>query len=78
MGEAREQLLMLPSDMLDDLSVALAGIQADPWNFQRQPDEADDDHHAHRAVSFGDGGVLTYLIIDREAMIYVTSITWVG
>jgi hypothetical protein len=79
LSEAAEaQSLGLSYEATIIVSDVIAEACLDPWNFQRQADELDDDHHAHRAVPIGDVGMLTYLIIDREAMIYVTSITWLG
>jgi hypothetical protein len=75
---AQAQLLRLPYEAIDDLVEALALICADPWDFQRRPDEPRSDHHAHRTVSFGDGGMVTFLILEHAAEIHITQITWLG
>lgn len=75
---AKAQLVRLPYDMVDDLVEAVALVCADPWNFQRQPDDPDDDHHAHRTASFGDGGMLTFLILEHAAEVHITGITWLA
>lgn len=56
----------------------IAEVCEDPWNFRRSPDEPVGSHYAHRAVSFGDGGMLTFLILEHAAEVHVTSITWLG
>ena len=75
---AKAQLVRLPYGMVDDLVETIALICADPWNFQRRPDEPLDDHHAHRTVSFGDGGVLAFLILEHASEVHITSIAWLG
>lgn len=75
---AKAQLGRLPYGMIDDLVETMALVCADPWNFQRQPDEPLDDHHAHRVASFGDGGLVMFLILEHAAEVHVTRITWVG
>lgn len=75
---AKAQLVRLPYGMVDDLVETVALICADPWNFQRRPDEPGDDHHAHRTAVFGDGGMLTFLILEHAAEVHITGITWLG
>ena len=71
-------MAQLPLEVALSASDVIAQACLDPWNFQRQPDEPSGDHHAHRTASFGDGGLLTFLILEHAAEVHVTSITWLG
>lgn len=75
---AKAQLLGVPYEAIDDLVETVALICADPWGFQRPLGEPLDDHHAHRTASFGDGGLVTFLILEHAAEVHVTQITWLG
>lgn len=75
----REQLLGVPYDAVLEFADVLAGVLVDPWGFQRQADEPDDDHHAHRTVPFAGGlGLLTFLILEHRAEVHITGIAWLG
>lgn len=75
---AKAQLARMPYELVDDLVEAVALICADPWNFRRALDEPADDHHAHRTVPFGAGGMLSFLIMEHAAKVHITQIAWLG
>jgi len=76
--EARAQTLALSYAGVVELGEVLVALETDPWNFRRTPDEPVGDHYAHRAVPFGGGGMLTFLILEHASEVHVTQITWMG
>lgn len=77
--EAEAQLLALAYENTVDLAVVLVALEVDPWNFRRSPTEAVGSHFAHRTVAFAEGrGLLTFLILEHAAEVYITRIVWLG
>jgi len=76
---AQAQLILIPYEAIDDLVETVVLVSADPWNFQRRPDESTDSHHVQRIVSFAEGrGFITFVILEHLAEVHVTQITWLG
>lgn len=76
---AKAQLARMPYELVDGFVETMAHVSIDPWNFQRQPDEPDSDHHAYRTVAFANGlGMVTFLILEHVSEVHVSRILWLG
>lgn len=74
---AEEKLVQFPLEVALAVADVIAQVCADPWNYGRVPDEPLDRSKAHRCVPF-DGGFVWCLIVDRDALVWVTEIQWIG
>jgi len=74
---AKAQLLAIPLDAAMAVADVLAGMSLDPWNYGRAPVEPPDRSKAHRCVAFG-AGFVWCLVLDRDALVWVTEVQWLG
>ena len=69
-----EQVQALPYGALAGYADALEVMEVDPW--RGEPWDAPDGNI--RTLPFGPGGLVTYLILDREREVQVLEVQWAG
>jgi len=74
---AEQELDGFPIACVEALNEFLKAVVFDPWDFGRTPDEPPG--RPHRTVAFGAGfGLVSFLIMDWEELVWVTRINWLG
>lgn len=71
-----EQVQALPYGALAGYADALEVMEQDPW--RGEPWDADAPDGNIRTLPFGPGGLVTYLILDREREVQVLEVQWAG
>lgn len=73
---AREELDGLPLACSEALMAFLDALVFDPMDFARTADEPPD--KPHRTVAFGSLGLVSFLVMDWEELVWVTRVNWLG
>lgn len=77
--DATAQLTYLPEEIAWKALQELGLAAADPWNYQRRPDEPLDVHNAHRWIYFDNySGRVSFLIQGGLGVLLVTGVEWLG
>jgi hypothetical protein len=72
--DARAQADSLPSAGQQALADAIEQLGRDPWSAQRLPSYPPE----FRTRSFDDGGLVVYLIRERQATVVLLDLIWAG
>jgi hypothetical protein len=72
--EARAQAESLPPAGRQALAAAIEQLARDPWAAQRLPSYPPE----FRTWSFGEGGLVVYLIRERQATVVLLDLIWAG
>jgi hypothetical protein len=72
---AHDDIAALPAGALPRLAEVFAFLQLTPWNTRPiNPDNADG---AVRTLAFGDGGMITVLVLDSLHRVDVLTVSWI-
>ena len=73
-SQVREQLAALPIDAVLAFLEAVSVLELVPWN--GTPVNPDNPDGALRTLPFGDGGLVTYLILEAQQRVDVVLVQW--
>lgn len=71
-----EQVQSLPYDALDGYADAVGVMELDPW--RGEPISKDNPDGNIRTLPFGRGGMVIYLVLERDREVYVIEVLWAG
>lgn len=72
---AQDQIAALPADAMRYLAEALDLIEMDPW--AGGPQRPGDPDGNMRTMSFGERGLVTYLVLEPQREVYIVRVHWV-
>ncbi|MFF0244566.1 hypothetical protein ACWDTT_23170 [Streptosporangium sandarakinum] len=72
---AEEQIAALPTEAVRYLAEVFALLETAPWT-GRPANPASPDGNM-RIISFGEGGLVTYLVLEPQREIYILRVQWV-
>jgi hypothetical protein len=71
--QAREQAAALPIEGVMALLEFMAAAVLNPWGINLRPGEV---RTSMPTVAFGDGGMVSFVILDEQRELVITKITW--
>lgn len=74
--QARETVVALPDWALAGYAEALGVMKLVPWN--GAPFREDKPEGNIRTLAFGPGGLVVYMILERDLEVHVLEVQWVG
>ncbi|MGH3939367.1 MAG: hypothetical protein ACRDTG_12165 [Pseudonocardiaceae bacterium] len=74
--QAREAVSALPGEALVGYAEALGMLKLFPWS--GPPFREDNPDGNIRTLSFGSGGLVTYLVLERDQEVHVLEVQWVS